>query len=176
MSVGRAMSLKDFRRYLEKLRVNLVGHEGAATKGIHSGVMRAVTIVQQATLTAPPASDNGSPGAFNTGAYRAAWSYQLLPRGGRIFNRQRYADVIERGRRKNRKGPPPKEIELWAMRKLGLSKEEAKSASFAISHAIGKRGLKPRHVLKSSNAEITRVVMEEMRNEIRAALKRSSKR
>lgn len=174
---SRAMSLKDFRGYVRKLGKNLVGHDGAVVRGIHSGLMRSIPIVQQATMTAYPASPNGSDGAVDTGAYRQAWQVELTKTGGRIFNTRPYAGVIEYGRRAGAKRPPTKAIELWAMRKLGLNAKEAKSASFAIANAISKRGLAARRVLTSQRTEsaITRAVMEEIRSEVKAALKRGAK-
>lgn len=163
---ARTMSLNDFRRYLMKLRKNLIGHEGAAVRGIHSGVIRSVTVVQRTTMEKK---------AFNTGDYLRKWTHELLPRGGRVFNNHRAAAVLEDGRRRGAKRPPVREIELWARRKLGLDGKELKSAAFAIANAIAKRGLKPRRILKSSAAEITRVVMEEIHREVKAALKAGSK-
>lgn len=172
MAISKAMTLNDFRRYLAKLKNNLIGSDGAAVKGIHSGVMRAVTVVQARVDTAPPASPNGKTGAFDTGHYKRGWQFELLPRGGRIYNTSgAKAPVIEDGRRRGAARPPVREIELWARRRLGLSAEEAKSASFAIANAIAKRGLRGRKVLKSSTSEITRVVMEEIHREVKAALK-----
>lgn len=177
MSVSRAMTLKDFRGYIRKLGKNLVGHEGAVVRGIHSGLMRSIPIVQQATVTAYPASPNGSEGAVNTGVYRLAWQVEATNTGGRIFNTVPYAGVIEYGRRAGAKRPPTRALELWAMRKLGLNAKEAKSASFAIANAIKKRGLAARRVLTSPRTEsaILRAVMEEIRREVKAALKRGSK-
>lgn len=174
---ARAMNLKDFRGYIKKLGKKLVGHDGAVVRGIHSGLMRSISIVQQATTTAFPASPNGSEGAVNTGAYRQAWQVEKTPTGGRIFNTAPYAGVIEYGRRAGAKRPPTKAIELWAMRKLGLNAKEAKSASFAIANAIKKRGLAPRKVLTSTRTEsaITLAVMQEIRAEVKAALRRGGK-
>lgn len=171
MSVGKAMSLNDFRKYLQQLRNNLVGHKGAAVRGIHSGVMKSIPVVHQATMNAPPASLNGSKGAFNTGAYLQGWQYELHATGGRVYNSRRHAPIIEDGRRRGAKRPPVREIELWAKRKLGLRGKQLQSAKYAIANAIAKRGLRPRRVLRSSEGDIRRVVMEEIRFEVRAALR-----
>jgi len=174
MSVGRKLSLKDFRQYVKKLNKNLTGHEGAVVRGVHSGLYRAITVVQRAAEQAPPASPNGSVGAVNTGAYRQAWQVETTRYGGRIWNSKAYSGVIEYGRRAGSKAPPYREIELWARRKLGLSAEEAKRASYPIAKAIAKRGLSARKVLTSSRteSEILRVVMEEIKREVKEALKR----
>lgn len=170
MSVGRTLSLKDFRRYIKKLGKKL---NGAAVRGVQSGLYRSIGIVQLATQTAPPASAHGSIGAVNTGAYRGAWQVEVSAAGGRIWNSQAYAGVIEYGRLKGAKPPPSREIELWAMRKLGLSAEEAKRAAYPIARAIAKRGLRPRRVLTSSNTKsaIVRAVLEEIHAEVKIALR-----
>ena len=58
-----------------------------------------------------------------------------------------YAIVIEKGRKPGTM-PPVDAIALWAVRKLGLSPEEAKGAAFAIAKSIAKKGIKGRHMFK----------------------------
>ena len=169
-----SFTMKQFQTYIRKLRGALVGWEGAATRGVHSGVMRGVGIAQAATVNAMPASPRGSIGAVDTGAYRQAWQFELTKSGGRVFNTRPYAGVVEYGRKKGARRPPPKQIELWARRKLGLSRKEAKSASFAIANAIAKRGLLARKVLTGplTNHQLIQAVMMEVRREVTAALDR----
>lgn len=176
MSVGRAMSLRDFKKYVAKVRKNLTGADGAMVKGIHSGVMRSLTVVHKAVDNAPPASDNGKVGAVDTGGYKLRWHFYLTRTGGGLRNSHPAADVIERGRRAGRKAPPVRVIEEWARRRLGLSKAEAAKAKWPIRAAIAKRGLQGRRVLTSTSTkdEITRVVMEEIKREVKAALRKSS--
>ena len=175
MTVGRSMSLKDFRKYLSKLKVQLAGAEGAIVRGIHSGLLRSVGTVQQSVDHAMPASPRGAIGAVNTGDYKRRWRVQLTATGGRLFNDHPAADVIERGRRPGRKGPPPSEMKIWAMRRLGLSDAEAEKAKWPLSKAIGKRGLTGRRVLTNpaTTDRITRNVMDEVKAEVRAALRRA---
>lgn len=165
---ARLYTLDDFRHYLKKLPKQM---EAAAIRGIHVGAQRAIGILIHAGDTAPPASDNGKPGAFNTGGYRGGWKAELLADGAVLRNIKAYADVIEGGRRAGAKAPPRKAIELWAMRKLGLSAEEAKLAAYPIQRAIAKRGLKPRLVMGNAQAQIVEVVIEEMRAEVAKDLK-----
>lgn len=171
---SRVMKLGDFRQYLRKLRRTLAGADGAVVRGIHSGVMRSISVVHFSTDHAFPASPNGASGAVNTGAYKQAWQFELRQTGGRIYNLRPYAAVIERGRRRGRRVPPIREIELWARRRLGLSGKELDRAKFAIAKAISKRGLVGRRVLTNpaTTDKITRVVMDEVRSEVRAALRR----
>jgi hypothetical protein len=50
-----------------------------------------------------------------------------------------YAEPVEFGRKAGRR-PPVGPLELWAIRKLGISKDEARSVGFALSIHIGRHG------------------------------------
>lgn len=53
-----------------------------------------------------------------------------------------YASIVNYGRSPNQKMPPPKELEIWVRRKLGVQGDkEIKRVSFAIAKAIGQRGI-----------------------------------
>lgn len=171
---SRTMSLGDFRKYVKRLRTSLSGADGAIVRGIHSGVLRSIPILHRSVDNAMPASPNGAVGAVNTGGYKRRWQFELTPTGGRVFNDHPASDVIERGRRAGRRMPPPNEIKLWAIRRLGLSEAEAERAKWAMSVAIGRRGLVGRRVLTnpSTTDQITRAVMEEVMAEVKGALKR----
>jgi hypothetical protein len=168
------MTLGDFRQYVRRLKGKLVGHEGAVVRGIHSGCMRAIGVIQFSVDHAFPASPRGASGAVDTGGYKRRWQFELLPSGGRVFNDHPAADVIEKGRRPNRKRPPIQAIKIWAQRRLGLSSAEADKAKYPIAMAIAKRGLTGRRVLTNpaTTDKITRIVMEEIMSEVRAALRR----
>lgn len=178
MTVSRKMTLKDFRQYVKKLKSTLTGAESVVVKGIHSGVMRSLSIVHKSVDNAPPASDNGKIGAFDTGGYKLRWHWYLTRTGGGLRNSHPAADVIERGRRRNRKRPPLKVIKAWSRRRLGLSEAEAETAKYAIANAIAKRGLRGRKVLTNSTThdKITKAVMDEVRAEVRAALRAAGRR
>jgi len=175
MSVGRSMTVADLRKYFAKLKSNLRGADSAIVRGIHSGVMRSIAVVHSSVDNAMPASPNGSIGAVNTGEYKRRWQFELTATGGRVFNDHPAADVIERGRRAGSRMPPPDTIKLWVKQRLGLSDEEAEKAKFPIALAIAKRGLAGRRVLTNpgTSGAIIRIVMEEVREEIRSALKRA---
>lgn len=154
----RGMAVKTFR--------------AAAERGIRRGAMRALPVLQRAGDNAPPASVGGSVGANHTGTYRRSWRTASIPGGARLFNLARYADVIERGRRRGSAMPPLAAVERWAKLKLHLSKDEARRAAFPIARAIARRGLRGRYVMRRAKPEVTRVVVDEMRREVRRALSR----
>lgn len=174
MGVGRTMSVGDFKKYVAKLNKNLMGHNGAVIRGIHSGIMSAIPIVHRSVDNAMPASPNGVAGAMDTGDYKRRWQFDLTKTGGRIFNNHPAADVIERGRKAGRKPPPFAVIKAWAQRRLGLTAAQAEIAKYPLSKAIGKRGLTGRRVLTNPGTKdaITRSVLNEMKREVNEALKR----
>lgn len=168
MSVSKELTLDQFKRYLHGLPEAL---EKAAVRGIRTGAARAVDIARQAGDEAPPASDHGSKGAFDTGKYRRGWRARHIEGGAEVGNYSGHADIIERGRQKRSKRPPLAVIARWAERRLGLSKRDAKLAAFPIARAIDFRGLLGRFPLKRATPEIIRVVMEEVRRAVGEALR-----
>ena len=151
--------------------------EKAYKRGLRSAAMRARTIMDAATVTAPPASPNGTRGAVNTGAYRRAWKVEPTADGIHIYSLSPYAGVIEYGRRPGARMPPsyPEDvIARWAQRKLGLPYKRAKAVSFLIRRAIARRGLAPRRVLTSPNtvAFLSAALRGEVEREIMAEWRR----
>lgn len=64
-----------------------------------------------------------------------------------------YAIVIEKGRKPGTM-PPVDAIALWAVRKLGLSPEEAESAAWGIAKNIQKRGFSPKFKVGPTGAKM----------------------
>jgi hypothetical protein len=152
---------KQYEMYMARL-----GKEYMPTirKGILSGAMRSIGIVQRKTRDA---------GAVNTGSYLQKWRAERTENGALVSNDAPYSGVIENGRRPGTM-PPSKAIALWAQRKLGLDAQEAKKASFMIARAIARRGLKARNVLSSAVPEITESVLAEVDREMEASLRKVS--
>lgn len=151
--------------------------EAAYKRGLRSAAMRARTIMDAATITAPPASANGTQGAVNTGAYRRAWKVEPIEDGIHVYSLSPYAGVIEYGRRPGARMPPtyPEDvIARWAQRKLGLPYKRAKAVSFVMRRAIARRGLAPRKVLTSPNtvAFLVAALQGEVEREIMAEWRR----
>lgn len=141
----------------------------AGQRGLVSGGLRAVTMLQKASQEAEAASPTGPSdgGAVNTGAYRRGWRMQVYRLSMFVFNTENYADIIENGRAPGRKPPPRRIIEQWARRRLGMSVEEAAAAAWPIAQAIGQRGLKGRHVMGKLVPKMKRAVEEEIEREVK---------
>lgn len=146
----------------------------AAIRGVQSGAMRCIGIMQRRTDFAPPASDHGTVGAVNIGLYKAAWKTAALSNGAQVFNAQPYSPVIEGGRRSEaavgKKGI--ENLEIWAHSKLKLSGDAAKAAAWAIAKTIEKRGLRARKVMSDGVDEMTKAVHAEMQHEMDVELTR----
>lgn len=144
----------------------------AVKRGLVSGALRCVTVMQRRTEEAPPASPGGSVGAFDTGMYKAAWKSSETADGSRVFNSRPYAGVIEGGRRPSpvsREGQ--KQLAGWVRRKMGLSESEAKGVAYVIARKMKERPLQARNVLSGGVEEMTKVVMAEVDRELDKALK-----
>jgi len=77
---------------------------------------------------------------------------------GHVTHGVPYGDVVEVGRRPGRM-PPASALELWVVRKLGLSGEEATSVAWLIARSIGKKGTKGAHMFKKAFDEGSRRVI-----------------
>lgn len=143
----------------------------AAQKGLLSGAMRCLPLIQDATRDAPPANPQGIGvgGAVNTGNYLQSWRVTPIPGGVSLHNIAPYSGVIEFGRRRG-KFPPLNAIAKWAQRRLGLDEKEAKRAAYPIALAIKRRGLEPRRVASDKVEQMAAIVLEETRNMIMKAM------
>lgn len=163
------LSLSRYAKHVRQLGKRL---DAAVQRGVLSGAERCIPALQKRTEQAPPASDKGSVGAFNTGNYKGRWRARPIDGGAAVYNDAAYAAVIDGGRAPGKDMPPLRAIQRWAQRRLGLSEKEARRAAFPIAAAIQARGLRPRYVLSGATDELKKIVHEEIEREIRAELSR----
>jgi hypothetical protein len=87
--------------------------------------------------------------------------------GGSVTNEAPHAGIVELGARPHKTSQEGREaIRAWCVRKLGLSEEEAESASWAIVQKHAEVGQEGRYVMKSAlpkaleffHAELSRVL------------------
>jgi len=166
------MDARQFARYQHRLAKNF---RRVLLRGVHAGAQRAVAYMVERTRTAPPANPGGvgEGGAVNTGDFVRRWRMRALPDGAVVTNDDPKGPHIEHGRRPG-KMPPIAAIAAWAFRRLGLSVEEAKRAAYPMALAIARRGLLPRQIMTSQDAQdrILYLVREEMIHEIDRELSR----
>lgn len=156
------LSIKDWPTYVARLGERA---HAALQRGILSGALRCIPLMQKRTEQAVPASQSGRAGAFNTGNYRRRWKVRSVTNGAAIYNDATYAGVIDSGRRPGTM-PNLGAIEAWAKRRLGLSDKEAKSAAYPIARAIKARGLKPRNVLSGATQQLAELIQKEVIREL----------
>ncbi len=161
MTIVVKVSAKQWGNYLRQLGARMVP---AARRGALAAAYRAVAQLQRET-----SQDN----LVNTANYKRSWRADRTELGAVVANQAPYAAVIEEGRRAGSRQPPTEYIKRWAQRRLGLSEAEAAAAAFPIARAIAKKGLKPRRVLQSARPEIRRFVLEEIKRELDAELRRT---
>jgi hypothetical protein len=149
----------------------------AVRRGVLSGALRSLTVLDRRTRTARPANPRGVGvgGAVDKGGgggFIAQWKAEATPQGAVVFNTAVYAPIIEWGRRLGAVQPPVKNIAIWAQRRLGLSLAEAKRAAFAISRAIRNRGLLPRLIMTDALPEMRAMVSLEIQAELDAEMRK----
>lgn len=136
----------------------------AVTRGLTSGGMRAVAHLQNETSRV---------GAFYNGGFKRGWKSQLVRSpalGVRVFNSMPYAAVVEEGRRPGARQPPTDVLVPWVRRKLGVSRKEAKGVAFVVARAIGVRGIPGKHILKTANNLIAKMILQEVEAELKVEL------
>lgn len=164
------MDPQQWSRYMGELAQRF---QPAMQRGIVAGAQKCIPILQAATRNAPPASDNGTRGAFDTGIYLSAWRATPISNGAMVFNSRPQAGVIDYGRRPSPVGRDGiRNLTAWAHRKLQLSDAEARSAAWAIAKTLEKRPLKARKVMTGSEAKMIEAVESEITHELDVELNR----
>jgi hypothetical protein len=139
----------------------------AIVRGALSGALLSVVYMQKRTA---------DEGIFDRGGYRRGWKARATANGAILMNDAPYSPIIEDGRRPGARRPPLPVIERWAKRKLALTSEEAKRASFPIARAIAVRGIKGKHVLRDAVPALVKIVQQEVERELRAEVRKLARR
>lgn len=162
------MTVERWQRYHAQLGER---YHAAALLGIRSAGHRIVALMVQRTREAKPASPNGAVGAVNTGGLARGWTSMKIDDGVRVLNPKQHSPIAEYGRRPGVL-PPIKVIERWLIRRVGLTKREAREAAWPVAMAIKARGLLGREILTGPEAEaqIEGILDAEVRHELDRAL------
>jgi hypothetical protein len=118
----------------------------------------------------------------NTGNYRRAWKSERVVevepgrnetrRGVYVWNAAPYSGVIEYGRRPGAPMPPLEPIARWAQRKFRIPYRRARAISFAIARKIARQGIPGRFVLGGAEPALKQALLDEVRRELSAELRR----
>ena len=126
----------------------------------------AVAILKRRTRTCAPASANGSIGAVAEGTFLKGWKWRRVGTDTVVVqNDAPHAVYVEEGRRPGAPPPPTSALIPWIRRKFTNLKgrdERGRYAraqdteaiyarlAFVIARAIGRRGLRGRHILRDA--------------------------
>ena len=86
----------------------------------------------------------------DTGELAASGNVEPTKSGAKVIYTSPYASHVEYGVHPGGYGPPAEVIAKWCQRKLGLKKEEALSAAWAIKHKIAAEGTTARPFLRDA--------------------------
>lgn len=85
------------------------------------------------------------------GIYKAGFKARRRPNGAENVNDAPHAGIIELGARPHKVSAAGiKAIARWAVRKLGLKREEAQSAAWGIAKKLEAEGQEPQYVVRDS--------------------------
>lgn len=129
------IDLSSVRPLLDKLTPEQLGNRARAAMGESLGYLQAEI---QKELP------RGGTGILKGTLFTETRGTRLDDLRGIVASPQKYAVVVEKGRRPGAKMPPVAAIELWARRVLGVT-----GLGFVIARSIAKKGIKPRPIFET---------------------------
>lgn len=69
---------------------------------------------------------------------------------GKVFTAQKYAEVIEKGRRPGKGLPPRGSLVFWIAKKFGIGAWQAAKLEFVIRRSIGQKGFEGAHMFEKA--------------------------
>ena len=118
---------------------------------------------------------------IDRGTYRRSFRFEDIKDGATMYNFQKYAPIIEGGRRPGSKMPPLRQIEDWVRRKrIGVQSGPLRpgekrrrptpamirSIAYVIARAIKARGLPAYHIVGNASATLDRLVRNALTREL----------
>lgn len=143
-------------------------------RGQTRAAMETLRLLKEGTQNAIPASRYGHRGAIDTRSFYNGWEVMHRGRTVTVTNNAKHAVYVERGRLPG-KAPPSAALVPWVIRNLGVDEREARGLAFVIARAIGRRGLRGRHILEKALPAIKRVHMREVERALDTALVEASR-
>lgn len=137
-------------------RLSRTGLREAMGRATVKSARDALVLFQRGTHTAIAASPNGGlPGAIAFGSFLGGWHVYGFPPGDvHVQNRESKAVFVEGGRKPG-KPPPIQALLPWVRLKLAPADEaQARLKAFLVARAIGKRGLRGRHIMQRALHEV----------------------
>jgi nucleoid-associated protein YgaU len=137
-----------------RIKLHLKAVQEGVRRGIRKGAKDAVKVLQDRT-------------PVDTGELRDSWEIKEDADSVSLENDAPHAGIVERGAR-----PHPvsdegrKKLAEWAVRKLGVSPEEAEGVAFAIAKRIRERGQDPTYFVKLSLDDMSRALAQHIGKEI----------
>lgn len=116
-------------------------------------------------------------GITDRGILKNSWRAERRGNGATVFSDAPHAGIVELGARPHKVSKEGREnIAAWAMRKLGLSAEEAQAASWAFVKKLNVKGQEPTYLVQDAIPAARRFFAEEfarvMRTEPRPVVRK----
>ena len=132
-------------RGVEETTANIKGFPNLLSQELNIAMELSLQLLERQVSTRAPK---------NFGTLRSSINHQIISQFpnlvGSVGTPKEYGIVMEYGSKPYKEGrmPPVDAIRIWAVRKLGLSGDEADSAAWAIAKHIAKHGIEGLHYFK----------------------------
>lgn len=127
---------------------------------LHALVQGSVLLVERLVKEFTPQGIGGTAAGLYGSIFSEMRGAPARPEGI-VATPYQYAEVIERGRRAGARMPPPKSLELWVEKVMGVPEEDIKQVAFLVARSIGRKGFKGQFMFKQG-VEKAKPVMERM--------------
>jgi hypothetical protein len=131
---------------LKELRQRIKQYPKIGGKHYRKAMQKSVVLIQKGVRPLTPVF---------TGRLRDSIEWEIRGTGvnlvgvvGSTLKKEIYPSVMEFGRKKGAKMPPPKKLERWVQLVLKVPKNEIKGIAFVVARAIGKRGIKGKRFMQ----------------------------
>ena len=131
---------------LKELRKRIKQYPKIGGKHYRKAMKKSVILIQKNVRPLTPVF---------TGRLRDSIEYEVRGTGvnligvvGSTLKKEIYPSVMEFGRKKGAKMPPPKNLERWVQLVLKISKAQIKGVAFVVARSIGKKGIKGKRFMQ----------------------------
>jgi hypothetical protein len=149
------MTLAQFQKYLDSQPPKL---KAAVVRGLRSAAQRGVGVVVEEIDKAEPYP------AVNTGSLRQSARAENTEYGAAIVVDAPHAAPINNGTRPFY--PPIGPLVVWAMRKFGVTENEAHKIARNVAKKIAEEGIEPRHFFEKAMARMDAIIEAEVGREL----------
>lgn len=145
----------------DKMIQRLGDYDRITDKHLNRAMKRSVIAIERTTKLGWPVGVSGKSRNSIASEVKETRTH-IVGRVGSTMKKEVYPNVIEEGRKRGKKAPPPGALDRWVRIVMGIrDARKARSAAFLVGRKISRRGIKGKHLLKKAYAKNKPFVMKE---------------